>query len=84
MKCPLDYYRAAFRQKVSYEGRKVTVPTLIVWGEPDVAFLTELAHSSQEYVHDLTVRMVTDTNHNVIVDKPAECNEIVREFLSEK
>ena len=82
---PINYYRAAFRRPVGYKRTgKVHVPTLVIWGEPDDALDTDLAYLAGEYMADLEVKIIKETNHFVMLDKPLEFNALVREFLDKK
>jgi len=80
--CPVDYYRAMF----SYEAdrtMKVKVPTLLVWGEPDMALETKMAELSREFVPDLRVKVIANSSHFVHQDKAKETNEEIWKFLKE-
>lgn len=80
---PINYYRAAFSiMKTSQQ--KIEVPTLIVWGDPDMALNTELAELARQYVTNLTVKIIKNSNHFVIFDTPKECNAAIHEFLDKQ
>lgn len=59
----------------------VNVPTLVIWGEQDVALLTQNLDGLDEFVPELTVRRVPDASHWIIHEKPDEVNRYIREFL---
>ena len=78
----MNWYRAAFSQPQPKKGTdKITAPTLIVWGKPDLYLEEGMAPLASKYVTNLTVKYIEDTNHFVQMDKPDDCNKMVREFL---
>lgn len=82
---PIHYYRAAFRTPFGYSKKdKVHVPTLLIWGDPDQALDTELAFLAKDYMTNLQVKVIEESNHFVMVDKPKECNAAITEFLKGK
>ena len=62
---------------------KVTVPTLVIWGEKDTALLPSLLEGLEEYVPDLTVRRIPDGSHWVIHERPNQVNGYIREFIAD-
>ncbi|WAQ98829.1 EPHX4-like protein [Mya arenaria] len=55
---PVNYYRAAFNSEVRYSRKnKISVPTLVIWGDPDKALNTEMAELCREYVEDMKVKI---------------------------
>jgi pimeloyl-ACP methyl ester carboxylesterase len=60
---------------------KVLVPTLVIWGEQDMALLTGNLNGLEEFVPDLTVRRIPDGSHWVVHEQPALVNQYIREFL---
>ncbi|KAH3834325.1 hypothetical protein DPMN_107648 [Dreissena polymorpha] len=82
---PINYYRAAFSKQTKYErAAKLKVPTLVIWGEPDKYLETNLAHEAKNYVENMTVKIIPDSSHFVLLDRPKEVNAAVREFLKDK
>ena len=61
---------------------KVTVPTLVIWGEKDQALVKENLDGLEEYVPDLTIRRIADGTHWVIHEQPALVSAHIREFLA--
>ncbi|WAQ98830.1 EPHX4-like protein [Mya arenaria] len=61
--CPVNYYRAAFNSE--NRCKNIIVPTLIVWGDPDKAFNTEMAELCRENVEDLKVKVIANSSHYV-------------------
>ena len=61
---------------------KVSVPTLVIWGEKDQALVKENLEGLEEYVPDLTVRRIADGTHWVIHEQPALVATHIREFIA--
>jgi pimeloyl-ACP methyl ester carboxylesterase len=59
----------------------VNVPTLVIWGEKDVALTVRNLAGLEKYVPELVVRRVPDGTHWVVHEKPAEVNAMIREFV---
>lgn len=64
------------------ERTRVTVPTLVIWGDKDRALVKENLDGLEAYVPDLTVRHIEDGTHWVIHEQPALVNQYIREFLA--
>ena len=79
----LNYYRALFQtgdaRKIG-DG-KVHVPTLIVWGEKDIAIDIACLDGTDQYVTDLTVKRYPHASHWVQQDIPEEVNAALKEWL---
>lgn len=79
----LNYYRALLRRpdvRDTGEGM-VDVPTLILWGEQDVAIDIRVLDGTEDYVRDLTVRRYPHASHWVQQDIPDEINAALVEWL---
>ena len=91
----LNYYRANQVGPPGASGENVTggnaapdparwtvrVPTLVIWGEKDIALTTHNLEGLDQFVPDLTIKRIPDGSHWVIHQKPAEVNRYMREFL---
>ncbi|MEO9461248.1 MAG: alpha/beta hydrolase [Marinomonas sp.] len=78
-----NYYRALLRRsddKKLGDGT-VDVPTLILWGEQDVAIDIWCLDGTQDYVRDLTVKRYPHASHWVQQDIPDEVNAALKEWL---
>ncbi len=75
----LDWYRAVRLGPVP-RGR-VEAPTLIVWGERDIALDRRLAALSAERCDDVTLATLKDAGHWPHREKPAEVNGLLIEHL---
>jgi pimeloyl-ACP methyl ester carboxylesterase len=82
----LNYYRAlvrgggARRQK-RLGARTIETPTLMLWGEQDVALTLETTHGTDDFVSELTLRVLPQSSHWVQQDTPEEVNAMLRAWL---
>lgn len=80
----INWYRAAARLLVSGKKRenvKIRVPTMLLWGERDLALGKELSYGTDRFVADLTVRYIPDASHWVQQDTPEAVNSELTAFL---
>lgn len=81
----INYYRALPRlylaQPKRGRGVKIRVPTLVIWGEQDIALGKELTYGLERYVSDLSVRYIPDASHWVQQDAPEAVNHELTAFL---
>jgi len=84
----LNYYRAfirgggARRQK-RLGPRTIETPTLMLWGEQDVALTRETTYGTAAFVSDLTLRYLSQASHWVQQDAPETVNRMLRAWLSD-
>lgn len=83
----LNYYRALFRFKSLREYghpevTKIETPTLMIWGEEDVALGKELTFNTDKFVNDLTLRYLPGVSHWVQQEAPDTVNAMVAAFLT--
>jgi epoxide hydrolase 4 len=88
----LNYYRAA-RLKSPVGGEKadtsglhaapdtIEVPTLVIWGEKDVALLLGNLDGLGEYVRNLRIERVPEAGHWIVHEQPAKVIHAIRQFL---
>ena len=82
----INYYRALVRGggagRQSRQGFPVIeVPTLMVWGEEDVALTKETTYGTGEVVRDLTIRYLPRVSHWVQQEAPETANAMMAAFL---
>jgi epoxide hydrolase 4 len=77
----LAWYRALVGRPWLPAGRKVTVPTHIVWGKQDHALGFELAGASAERCEDVRLTVVEDSGHFVQHDAAERVRGILAEWL---
>jgi len=86
---PINYYR----QNLNFSGMaeltnnvlpKIQAPTLIIWGENDLALTRDFPELARPYINNLTVKYIAKGSHFVQQDKPAEVNAHIADFLNVK
>ncbi len=78
----INYYRAAFRdRKGAQRLDMIQTPTLIVWGEEDIALTKESTYGTEDYVSDLTIRYLPRISHWVQQEAPETVNAMMSAFL---
>jgi pimeloyl-ACP methyl ester carboxylesterase len=83
----LNWYRALGRGARSQARRRfatIDVPTLLIWGEADVALTKETTYGTERYVRDLTIRYLPNVSHWVQQDAPREVNAMLTAFLEDR
>ncbi|MBA2396232.1 MAG: alpha/beta hydrolase [Ktedonobacteraceae bacterium] len=86
LRASLNYYRAAFRNPFSTGGRSdkiITVPTLLIWGDQDVALDISLTNRLEQWVSNLKVEHIPDSGHWVQQERQNEVNSLIQGFLSQ-
>ena len=83
----LSYYRMLVRRRrfvaeLLSATQKIDVPTLMVWGEEDVALTKETTFGTERFVSDLTVRYLPGISHWVQQDDPETVNRILETWLT--
>ena len=79
----LNYYRNIPRQRMlSTDWSILEVPTLMIWGESDVALGKELTYNTQAYVRNLQIKYIANVGHLVQQEQPELVNQYIREFLA--
>ena len=81
----LAWYRASFQKKSSSNPprEKVKVPTMIIWGVKDVAFLPDSVEQSAALCEDVRVETFDHATHWVQHDEPDAVNKLLVEFFGE-
>ena len=81
----VNWYRAAVRfGATDREWPVIETPTLIIWGEADVALGVETLEGTDAYVRDLTIRRLPNVSHWVQQEAPEAVNAILSEWLTGK
>jgi len=85
----LNWYRAAGRHfgALGAQGSAaypvIETPTLLIWGEADVALGKETTFGTERWVKDLTVRYLPRVSHWVQQEAPEAVNEILERWLED-
>ena len=79
----LNWYRAIrlLSSRTLNLAQVIDVPTLVVWGDRDVALDPICLNGTERYVRDLTVKRLPGVSHWVQQDAPQVVNEL-RQFLA--
>jgi pimeloyl-ACP methyl ester carboxylesterase len=79
----INYYRAAMRYRRDAQRaiRRITAPTLLLWGERDRYLGLALTNGLEPWVPDLRVRRIADASHWVQNDAPEQVNQALLAFL---
>lgn len=81
----LNYYRGLLvgrRQRPRTDPRTpIGVPTLMVWGEDDIALDKSTTMTTANYVNDLTIRYLPGVSHCVQQEQPEVVNEMIAAFV---
>jgi pimeloyl-ACP methyl ester carboxylesterase len=75
----IHWYRAAFRFQPAKKASTIETPTLLIWGEDDIALGKTLTYGLARWVPDLRLQYVPHCGHWVQNEAPCEVN---REILS--
>lgn len=86
-KAMLDYYRMLFRgpgaRRLRRAGpRVIETPSLLLWGEDDLALGVETTRDTGKYVSNLTVRYLPGVSHWVQQDAPGTVNAMLEAWLA--
>lgn len=86
LKAMINYYRAALQRNLGDDRPwgVLKVPTLMIWGEDDVALGKELTYGTGKYVQDLEIKYISDSGHWVQQEQPELVSRYMREFLQRK
>lgn len=85
LKAELNYYRnfPDFRRMVeSQPDWLIDVPTLVLWGEKDIALRSSNLMGLEEYVPNLTVKRHPTATHWIVHEEPEWVNGAIREFAT--
>ena len=62
---------------------RVNVPTLILWGELDKAFVVENLNDIEQFVPNCTISRFSNASHWLHHEKPTEVNNAIAAFISD-
>lgn len=60
---------------------RIEIPTLVLWGEKDKAFVPELLDGLGEFVPDIQIRRFPDASHWLHHEKPEVVNKAINDFI---
>ncbi|HEU5370717.1 MAG TPA: alpha/beta hydrolase, partial [Ktedonobacterales bacterium] len=77
----INYYRAVVRWGWHLPIAPITAPTLLVWGEEDIALGNDLVPGTERYVPNLRVHFIPNCGHWVQQEALGEVQKALLEFL---
>ncbi len=85
----INYYRALIRGGGARRQRQqgfpvIRTPTLMIWGEEDVALTRETTYGTEQWVEALTIRYLARVSHWVQQDAPEAVNAMMAAFLKDE
>lgn len=82
----INYYRANISglSDTSAVSGQIDVPTLMVWGENDVALDIALTEGNEAFVRDFVLKRVAGASHWVQQDAPHQVNVLIADWAREK
>ena len=85
LRAMLAWYRAAARGGMSAQIRRgfpiIEVPTLMLWGERDVALGLETTYGTERYVRRLELHYLPGVSHWAQQEAPERVNAFIEQFL---
>ena len=83
----LNWYRAAFRggeiRRYSASNAPIIrVPTLFLWGDADVALSLRTTRGTEQYVSDLTFRVLPGVSHWIQQEAPEAVNAMLEAWIN--
>lgn len=82
--CMLNWYRAAFRAPPAPPpSRRISVPTLLIWGAQDQFLGRELAQPSIDLCDEGRLVMLEQATHWVQHEEPERVNQLIESFFRE-
>ena len=82
----INYYRALIwgggsRRQRDLGSPIIETPTLMLWGEDDMALTIETTYGTEKWVRDLTLSYLPRVSHWVQQDAPEEVNAMIKAFI---
>ena len=81
MTAALNYYRQLFRRLPGSRRVIISAPTLLIWGEHDIALGIELTTGLEQWVGNLEIKRIPDSGHWVQQEQPDKVNQFMLDFL---
>jgi pimeloyl-ACP methyl ester carboxylesterase len=83
----LNWYRALIRNGAWRENRsrtfpKIEIPTLLIWGREDAALSVRTTRGTENYVANLTLRVLPGVSHWVQQEAPEAVNALIEPWLT--
>jgi pimeloyl-ACP methyl ester carboxylesterase len=83
MRAMLDWYRAAFRVRARpARYRRISPPTLVLWGERDAFVGIDVARRSVDLCDDGQLQIIEGGTHWIHIEEPERVNQLMLSFLN--
>ena len=60
------------------------MPTLLIWGEQDIALGIELTYGLEKWVDNLQIKRIPDSGHWVQQEQADKVNQYMLDFLQQR
>lgn len=77
----LKTFKAIVRENIYSDIKKISVPTIIIWGDKDAEVPVENSKTLKRLLPKATVRVVWGVGHSMHIEKPEELIALLREYL---
>ena len=77
----VNYYRAVMRWGRKLPLSQINAPTLLIWGEEDIALGKPLTEGNERFVPNLRVHLVPNCGHWVQQEAADEVEQVLLDFL---
>jgi len=77
-----ETFKKTVEQDIQREAKKITIPTLLIYGENDDATPTMYGEIYHQLIPNSTLEIVGGAGHFVHQDKEQEVNRLIQEFLA--
>lgn len=81
MRAAVNYYRSLLRSGFALPLKPIDVPTLMIWGEDDVALSKELTYGTDQWVRDFRIHYIPHCGHWVQNEAADEVNQVMLNFI---
>jgi len=84
IKAALSYDRQLFLRLPYFSknySTQIEAPTLLIWGEHDIALGIELTTGLQQWVRDIQIKRIPDSGHWVQREQPEKVHQDMLDFL---
>lgn len=82
MRAAIDYYRALVRWGFWLPVKRIDVPTLMLWGENDIALTKPLTYHTEKWVSDFRIQYIPNCGHWVQNEAAEQVNRALLEFIT--
>lgn len=81
MHAAVNYYRSLVRGGFWLPVKPIDVPTMMIWGEEDIALDKALTYGTDRWVRDFRIHYIPNCGHWVQNEAAAEVNKLMLDFI---